>query len=101
MPGGVGLAARVDLGAGSGFEEPKAGPGEPRVGPGKPGVAVSSALAGPFLFAVASLGVKSSFGSLGTAKSLWEFFRQVVILEQSGAEQRKSSEPFQTGWLYH
>ena len=91
----AGSGAGVDSRVGSGFEKLGA---RPR--PGEPEVAVPNTLAGPFLFAVALLRAESSSDLLGTAEPLWKFFQQVVILKQSIAEQKNSSEPFQTGWLY-
>ena len=52
---------RGGVGAESGLRELEAGPREP-------GIAVPGALAGPFPFSMASLGVESSSGSLGTVK---------------------------------
>ena len=65
MAAGAGLGAGVDSGAGSGSKEPGA---RPR--PGEPRIVVSATLAGPFLFAVASLGAESSSSLLETIEPL-------------------------------
>ena len=86
----VGSAAGVDL-------ETRTSSGKPRAGLEELQVVVSDVLAGFFLFAVASLGAASSSGLLETAQLLWGFFEQVVILEWSGVERKKSFKLFQTG----
>ena len=63
MAARAGSEARIDLGRGSDSEVPG-------IGLGKPGVVVPGILVGPFPFAVASLGAKSSFCSIETAELL-------------------------------
>ena len=85
---GAGSGAGVAFGAESGPGELEGGPRESGTGSGELRIAVSGALADPFPFAVAPLGMESSSGPLGMAEPLWGFLRQVAILERSGAEKK-------------